>query len=172
MRNIPNVDYKDTEIELKDVSARPILYVSTKAKRTLDDIADATDKAMSQLQTVIKKDKLNVTGPRMTITSNWGDENYEFDVALPVDSSDAPVTDPVKSGTSYGGKTLVTSFTGSPAQLPVARLMLKAYGYTHGYTFDESSEGSGRFYDELTSDPKAAEDNQSFSVYLPVTIQE
>ena len=62
----------------------------------------------------------------------------------------------------------MTSFTGSPAQLPLARLMLKAYAYTHGYVFDESSEGPNRFFDQLTSDPKAEADQQSYTVYLPI----
>ncbi len=172
LATFPNVDYKDQDIQVQDVTAHPILFVSTTAKRTLDDVADATTKAMEQLDATIKKDKLNVTGPRMTVTTNWGDENYDFDIALPVDRADEPVADPVKIGQSYGGKALVTSFTGSPAQLPLMRLLLKAYAYTHGYIFDESSEGNGRFYDELTTkDPAAGDDAQSFSVYLPIQTQ-
>lgn len=172
LATFPNVDYSDQPVEVKDAPLRPILYVSTTAKRTLDDVADATEKAMAQLQAVIKKDKLTVTGPRITITTNWGDENYDFDVALPVDRTDEPLSDPVKAGQIGGGKVLVTSFTGSAAQLPLMRLVLKAYAYTHGYLFDESSEGPGRFYDELTTtDPKAPDDQQSFNVYLPIQIQ-
>jgi hypothetical protein len=173
LATIPNVDYKDQTFELKEVTARPVLYVSTQAKRSLDDVADATDKALTAIQAEIKKDKVNVSGPRMTVTTNWGDENYEFDIALPIDRSDVTPTDPVKVGQSYGGKVLTNSFTGSPAQLPLIRLLLKAYAYTHGYIFDESSQGPGRFYDELTTtDAHAAEDNQSFTVYLPVQIQQ
>lgn len=167
----PNVDYKDQKIALQDETAKPILFVSTTAKRTLDDVSDATEKAMALLQATIKKDKLTVTGPRITITTNWGDENYDFDVALPVDRADAQVADPVKAAQSYAGKALVVSFTGSPAQLPLMRLMLKAYAYTHGYVFDESSEGNGRFYDELTSPPGTADDAQAFSVFLPIQSQ-
>jgi hypothetical protein len=168
----PNVDYKDQKIELQDETAKPIIYVSTTAKRTLDDVSDATEKAMVLLQAVIKKDKLTVAGPRITITTNWGDENYDFDIALPVDRADAQVTDPVKTGQSYAGKALVVSFTGTAAQLPLMRLILKAYAYTHGYVFDESSEGPGRFYDELTTtDPKADESSQSYSVFLPIQSQ-
>lgn len=174
LATIPVVDYKDEKFELKDVAARPILFVSTQAKRTLDDVADATDKAVTEIQAVVKKNNLNVTGPRMTVTTNWGDENYEFDIAFAIDrSEDINLIDPVKLGQSYGGKVLTNSFTGSPAQLPLVRLQLKAYAYTHGYIFDESSQGTGRFYDELTTtDPQAAEDNQSFTVYLPVQIQQ
>jgi len=168
LATFPNVDYKDQQIDVKDVAAQPILFVTTTAKRTLDDVADATDKAMALIQATIKKDKINAVGGRITVTTNWGDENYDFDVAQPVDKADAPVTDPVKAGQSYGGKALVTSFTGSPAQLPLARLMLKAYAYTHGYVFDESSEGPNRFFDQLTSDPKAEADQQSYTVYLPI----
>ncbi len=172
LATFPNVDYKDTQIDVKDVEAKPVLYVSTTAKRTLDEVADATDKAVTAINAVVKKDKLNVTGPRITITTNWGDENYDFDVALPVDHSEGvAVSDPVKAGTTYGGKALVTSFTGSPAQLPLARLMLKAYAETHGYLIDESGEGSGRAYDEVTSPSNAPEDEQSFNVYLPIQIQ-
>jgi len=172
LATFPNVDYKDQTVEVKDVPSKPILFVSTTAKRTLDDVADATDKAVNLIQAVVKKDKLNVNGPRITITTNWGDENYDFDVALPVDNNNAQVADPVKSGQSYGGKALVTSFTGSPAQLPLMRLVLKAYAYTHGYVFDESSEGNGRFFDELNSDPKADADKQAYTVYLPIQAQQ
>jgi hypothetical protein len=171
LATFPIVDYKDTQIDIKDVASHPTLFVSTTAKRTLDEVADATDKAVAAIQGIVKKDKLTVTGPRTTITTNWGDENYDFDIALPVDRNDGALTDPVKAGTSYGGKALVTSFTGSPAQLPLSRLMLKAYAETHGYSFDESGEGNGRPFDELTSQPGAAEDAQSFNVYLPIQQQ-
>jgi len=172
LATFPNVDYKDQEVALKDVEAKPIVYVSTTAKRNLDDVADATDKAIALIQAQVKKDKLNVTGPRITVTTNWGDENYDFDVALPVDHAATTAVDPVKTGNSYGGKALVTTYTGSPAQLPVMRLVLKAYAYTHGYLFDESSEGNGRFFDELsaTDATKAATDQQTFTVYLPVQL--
>ena len=68
---------------------------------------------------------------------------------------------------------MTTSFTGSPAQLPLSRLLLKAYSYTHGYGFDESSQGTGRMYDELTTtDAHAEQDNQSYTVYLPIQVQQ
>jgi hypothetical protein len=170
LATFPNVDYKDTPIEAKDVESKPILFVSTTAKRTLDEVADATEKAVELIQAVVKKNKLTVSGPRMTITTNWGDENYDFDVALPVDQTEG-ATEPVQAGMSYGGRVLVTTFTGSPAQLPLSRLMLKAYADTHGYLIDESGEGPGRAYDEVTSPPESPEDEQSFNVYLPIQVQ-
>jgi hypothetical protein len=168
LATFPNIDYTPQQIDLKDVEKRPIIFISTTAKRTLDDVADATDKAMQALQAQVKKSKINVTGARITITTNLGDENYDFDMALPVDKDDYQVQDPVKMGSIGGSKELVTSFTGSAAQLPALRLTLKAYAYTHGYVFDESSEGPGRFYEETTSDPNAPDDQQTFVVHLPL----
>ncbi|HET8942302.1 MAG TPA: hypothetical protein VFN13_09985 [Rudaea sp.] len=172
LSTFPNVDYSDQEIQVRDVAAVPVIYIPTTAKRNLDDIADAEDKALDLLRATVKKDKLNVTGPARTITTNWGDQNYDFDVALPIDNPDAAVTDPVVLGTGYEGKALATSFTGTAVQLPLSRLKLKAYAYTHGYLFDESSEGKGRFFDEnTTTDPNAASDQQTYTVYLPIQSQ-
>jgi hypothetical protein len=198
MATVPNVDYKDTQIDLKDATSKPTLYVSTTAKRTLDDVADATDKALTEINADIKRYKLTQDGPRITVTTNWGDENYDFDVALPVDKAvdlsqppepeqsaptkkgakapapaPAPANDPVKAGTTYAGKVLTTTFTGSPAMLPELRRLLQAYAMTHGYVYDDSGAGPGRPYDELTTtDANAADDQQSFNVYLPVTVQQ
>lgn len=175
LATVPLVDYKESVIEIVDVVAKPVLLVSTTAKRSLDEVADATDKATGLINDVIKKNKLNVNGPRTTVTTNWGDDTYTFDVLIPVDHNDVPLLPdgPVKAANSYAGKALQNSFTGSPAQLPLVRLMLKAYALTHGYRFDDSTEsGTGRFFDELTTnDPAAADDQQSFNVYLPILTQ-
>ena len=164
LSSVPNLDYKDTTFEVKDVAAQPLLCVSTQAKRSLDEVADATDKALTQIQADIKRGE----------PANAADAPpAEFDVCLPVSRNDIKLTDPVKAVQSYAGKVLTTSFTGSPAQLPLTRLLLKAYALTHGYAFDDSGTGPGRFYDELTTtDAHAAEDNQSFTVSLPVTVQQ
>ena len=208
LASFPNVDYKDVKIDVADVTAKPVLLVATKAKRTLDDVAEATDTAMKQIEAVMKKAGLNAAGPRMTITTNWGEEDYAFTVAVPVDATtftmdkqqytiETPAPKPSSTGDEdenasfqpgdkdndgmlvvegrvraalwYQGKALVTEYTGSPAQLPLLRLMEKAYAETHGYVYAEMAEG--RFWDELTSAPDAAEDQQTFRVYLPIQMQ-
>ena len=208
LASFPNVDYKDVKIDMTDVTARPVLIVATKAKRTLDDVADATDTAVKEIEAVMKKAGLNAAGPHMTVTTNWGEEDYAFSVAIPVDQTSftldkQPYTietptpkasstgdedenatfrpgdkdndgmlvldEKVRAALWYQGKALVTEYTGSPAQLPLLRLMLKAYAETHGYPYAEMAEG--RFWDELTSAPDAAEDQQTFKVYLPIQTQ-
>jgi hypothetical protein len=210
LASFPNVDYKDQKIDITDVTAKPVLLVATKAKRSLEDVADATDTAMKEIEAAMKKTGLSAAGPRMTITTNWGEEDYAFSVAVPVDSTtftmdkqeytiESPmpkasatdddsqdenatlkpgdkdddgmlvIDDKVRAALWYQGKALVTDYTGSPAALPLLRLMEKAYAETHGYPYAEM--GEGRFWDELTSAQDAAEDEQSFRVYLPIQLQ-
>jgi hypothetical protein len=207
LASFPNVDYKDQKIDIADVTAKPVLIVATKAKRTLDDVAEATDTAMKEIEAAMKKTGLVAAGPRMTITTNWGEDDYAFSVAQPVDKTtftmdkqdytiETPtpkpsstgdedenatfkpgdkdndgmlvVDDHVRAALWYQGKALVSELNGSPAQLPLVRLMEKAYAETHGYKYAET--GTGRFWDELTSAPDAAEDAQTFKVYLPIQL--
>ncbi|WP_313917923.1 hypothetical protein [Tahibacter sp.] len=73
----------------------------------------------------------------------------------------------VLARTGYAGKALVTTWTGSPAGLPLTRLALKAYAMSLGYRFNENSN---RYFDVMLTDPAAvADDEQQFKVYLPIT---
>lgn len=87
----PNVDYKDQEIKEEDVAAVPMLFVSTKAPRSLDEVEMATTDAVTKIQAFMAKVGLNQAGPVRTITSNWGDQNYAFDVAIPVDKASVTI---------------------------------------------------------------------------------
>ena len=209
LAGFPNIDYKDQKIDVVDVAARPVFLVATKAKRSLDEVADATSTAVSEIEAEMKKAGLTQAGPRMTITTNWGEEDYAFSVAIPVsaanytlDKKDYTIETPVPPASAtdsggddegqaptfnagdkdhagmlvvggnvraalwYQGKALVSDYTGSAAALPLLRLGQKAYAETHGYKYAEA--GLGRSWDELTSAPDAAVDQESFKVYLPI----
>jgi hypothetical protein len=87
MASIPNIDYNKMVPSIVDQPAKPILFVSTTAPRTLDDVDTASDKAMGEIQAAAKKLGVNITSPRITFTTNWGDQNYTFDVAAEIDAT-------------------------------------------------------------------------------------
>ncbi|MEO8669714.1 MAG: hypothetical protein ABI411_00290 [Tahibacter sp.] len=87
LASIPNVDYTATDIFVGDVTAHPELFVSTTAPRSLDDVAYETGKAMDEIKAVIKKAGVNSVGPHSIFTTEWGDENYVYDVAQAIDSA-------------------------------------------------------------------------------------
>lgn len=107
LAGFPNTDYSDQQIAIADVAAQPVLLVSTKAKRTLDDVSDATNAALTQIADAIKKLGVNVTGPFMTITTDWGEDDYTFSVAVPIDAATLTL-----NGQSYTLETPVRSDEG------------------------------------------------------------
>jgi len=86
---VPNIDYSELIPYIAQTQPTPVLLVPTSIARKdgLEGFEAATDKAVAQLQATAKKLGVNVTGPRIVFTTNYGDQTYTFDVALPIDNS-------------------------------------------------------------------------------------
>ncbi len=87
LANIPNIGYKDLNPVLVDTELKPVLIVSTRAPRKLDDIAVATNKALDRIHAAMKKLGAEQAGPYVTMTTDWGAESYSFDIAVPINTS-------------------------------------------------------------------------------------
>ncbi len=96
LASIPHIDYNILTPEIVQRPQKPVLFVSTTAKRSLEDVADATDAATKKLHAAMKKLGVKQAGPVTTFTTNFGDTKYDFDVAIPIDSSTLKI-----DGTSY-----------------------------------------------------------------------
>lgn len=219
LATMPNFDYKAlSDIAYVDVPIDNILYVSTTADRNITAVDNAMSLALTDIETAIKANKLEAAGPSRMITTNFGSEKYEFDIAIPVRvaapvvegeaAADAPATDPaapvepaavdpaaapiaaapvatdpaapvipvappaltgltlpanVLAGQSYGGRALMTEYTGHPATLPLVRDMLRSFAAAHGDTVHD------RAYEEhLTTMTETSADEARFKVYWPI----
>ncbi|KGI77841.1 hypothetical protein [Oleiagrimonas soli] len=87
LAGVPNIMYDDLNPKLVDTPEQPVLYVSTEAKRNLTEVDAATATAMTQIQDAMKKLGVKQAGPRIIFTTNYGDQSYKFDVAVPIDTS-------------------------------------------------------------------------------------
>lgn len=89
LAGVPNVDYSSLVPSIEQTQPVPVLLVSTSIARKegLDGLNDAIGKATGEIQAAAKKLGVNITGPRILFTTNYGDQTYTFDVALPIDSS-------------------------------------------------------------------------------------
>lgn len=86
---VPNVNYGDLIPYIRQTEQTPVLLVpaSIQRKDGIDGLNDTVNKAVAQIQAAAKKLGVNVTGPRILFTTNYGDTTYTFDVAMPIDSS-------------------------------------------------------------------------------------
>ena len=89
LAQVPNIDYSKLIPYVDKTQPTPVLLVSTSIERKggLDALNDAVDKATSEIQAAAKKLNVNVTGPRILFTTNYGDQTYNFDVALPISAT-------------------------------------------------------------------------------------
>ncbi len=91
---MPNFDYKMLEIERVDVAPERILYVSTSSDRNITAVENAMIAALEALRRTLADNRLEATGPARLVTTSFGSEKYEFDVAIPfraqADESAAP----------------------------------------------------------------------------------
>jgi len=206
LATVPNADYRDQDIQVVEIVGQPMLFVSTRSPRTLDEVEEAADAAAARIEAVMAKAGLTAAGPRRTITTNFADDSYSFDIAIPVSASTFTLDrqtytiaastngggaaefledetasntfrvgemdnkgylvldDDVRATVSYSGLALVTDYSGSPAALPLLRLMEKAFADTHGYQYSEID--GGRFWDEVVAIDESGE--ATYRVYLPV----
>lgn len=89
LAGVPNIDYSQLVPYIEQTQPTPVLLVSTSIKRKdgMEAVEEAVTKARGQVDAAAKKLGVNVTGSRILITTNYGDQNYSFDVAFPIDSS-------------------------------------------------------------------------------------
>ena len=96
LASIPNVSYNDLQPRIVETKPQAVLFVSTRAKRTLEDVSSATQKALTEIDAAMKKLGVTQAGPRITVTTDYGDQNYAFDIAVPINTSTLTV-----AGQSY-----------------------------------------------------------------------
>ncbi|TBR38798.1 MULTISPECIES: polyketide cyclase [Dyella] len=89
LASVQNIDYSKLIPYIEQTQPTPVLLVSTSIERKggLEALDEATAKAEQEIQAAAKKLGVTVTGPRIIYTTNYGDQNYTFDVALPISAS-------------------------------------------------------------------------------------
>ena len=90
LAGVANVDYSDLMPRIAQSQPTPVLFVTRHIDRSkggsevLDDILAQSD---TELRAQAKKLGVNVTGPAVLFITNYGDPDFDFNVALPIDSS-------------------------------------------------------------------------------------
>lgn len=93
LASVPNIDYGKLIPYIDQTKPTPVLLVSSSIARNegLAGLDEATGNAEKEIQAAAKKLGVNVVGPRIIFTTNYGDQNYTFDVAMPIDATSLTV---------------------------------------------------------------------------------
>lgn len=90
LAGVANVDYSGLMPKIVQSQPAPVLFVTRHIDRSKGG-TEALDDAMSQADTELKAEAkklgVNVTGPSILFITNYGDPDFDFEVALPIDSS-------------------------------------------------------------------------------------
>lgn len=90
LAGVANVDYSDLLPKIGQTQPTPVLLVTRhidRSKGGTEALDDAMTQADTELKAQAKKLGVNVTGPSILFITNYGDPDFDFEVALPIDSS-------------------------------------------------------------------------------------
>lgn len=163
VETFPDIDIAGIDIQLVDVSAKPILYVTASSTQDISAISRAYTDAYSLIAPALEAAKLSPAGPLMGIDNYWDDRGYGFDAAIPVERTDLDVKAPVQAGQTYAGRAVRVHYIGPYSGLVEAQRKGAAFALVHGLKQHD------RVYTEFVSDPDTTPEAELISdTYLPV----
>ncbi|HXH00800.1 MAG TPA: SRPBCC family protein [Xanthomonadaceae bacterium] len=161
---VPNFDYalsgsKMAGMKMLERPAEDLLFVSSTVDRNDDAMKSQMRSNLEWIRKVIATNGLEAAGPLRIITTEFGRESYDFDIAVPVrrrtgaaaadsDATDAAVAapaapagapmslkleGPVEYLQSKPGRVVTAGYTGYMLELANIRDALRAWALTQGY---------------------------------------
>ena len=118
LAGVANVDYSGLVPKIAQSQPTPVLFVTRHIDRSkggsevLDDILA---QSQTELKAQAKKLGVNVTGPAILFITNYGDPDFDFDVALPIDSSTLTINGQSEQLTAPVAPTLDATAAAEPA---------------------------------------------------------
>lgn len=148
---LPMTDWTDLDIEIIVVESQPLVYVSTVSSWEVDEIGRAFAAANSQVARFIAAQGLEQAGPPVAITTGRSDEEWQFDVGIPITAVPAEVeideSSTVRIRDTRDGRVARAISVGPYANISADWGKVRAWLAAHGY--DEA----GLPWEEYVSDP-------------------
>ncbi|HSR64259.1 MAG TPA: SRPBCC family protein [Xanthomonadaceae bacterium] len=152
LASVPNADYRAQGVRIGDLKivdrpAEDLLVVNAGAiARDQDKLKAAMNADMEWIKRSIDASGLTAAGPMRIVSTEFGTQNYTFDVVVPVRrggdatavAADVPLTGlklqgPVKYVHAGPVRAASASYTGYMMELENAHNMLRAWALTNGY---------------------------------------
>ncbi len=164
---LPRADWTDLEIEVVDVEAHPLIFVSSASSWDVGDIGKTFSAAKKQVLRLIESSELEPVGPPVAITTSVSDEEWRFDAGIPVaappEDGDLEPESLVKVGETPRGRVVRTTSVGPYGNLSKEWEKTRAWAAVHGL------EEAGLGWEEYVSDPADNPEDQLITrLFLPI----
>jgi len=143
----PDADFSDLEIEQVETAAEPILYISTSSGASSSAIASALGTAYGEISRFMASKGLDHVGMPMSISHAWDEDSYQFDAAIPVDTTQLTPTGNIRLGYTPSGVAIRAVHVGPYKTLD------QTYDKLIAYMAVNRLEQSGVSWEHYVSDP-------------------
>ncbi len=159
--SLPAADFQSPEIEITQLGAQDILFITAGSSQHTQDIATAMTAAYAEISTFMISAGISMAGQPMAITRSWQDGGYEFDAAIPVDIIPAALTGDIRSGQSPSGTAVRAVHHGSYTEMMPTYEKMAAYISAHGL-----KQGIVSWEHYITDPANTAEQDMITHVYI------
>jgi len=161
--SLPGEDFSNLNVEVLDMEALDILYVSYGASQQLGDIEDVLDTAYREISAFVTENELEINGGRMAITRAWDKEGYRLDAAIPVILKPIELTGNVRAGQSPFGPSVRVIHRGPYERMTPSYAKLAAYMAAH-----DLKEGAVSWEQYVSGPLQAPDENLITHIYFQI----
>jgi len=145
--SLPKADFSGLTFETTTSPAEPLVLLAVRSANDANAIGVALGVAYSRLSGFVTAQGLRQAGPPVAIYYGESGGTLSMDAALPVDRTDVPLAEPIRTGRTFDGAVVKAVHYGDYTGLPAAREQLRAYLATAGL------EQGGPMWEQYVSDP-------------------
>lgn len=148
------------------VTVEPMTYYYKSYELGFEEInSNLFASTYGEISAFLGKDMAKVSAPPLALFNKWDEANQraEMEIGIPV-ASEMVATEPILSGTTYGGKALKVTFKGDYSDTGNAHWFIDAYLKDHGMTM------AGAPWESYVTDPELEPDTANWitEIYYPI----
>ena len=159
--SMPAADFSDLEVDVVDVEALDILYVTTQINNDASEISDSLASAYGEITAFMAASGLAIESQPLAITRTLGDTGFQIEAAIPVSQVPAETTGNIRSGKTPYGRAVRAIHHGSLDRLIETHQKLDAYLQANGLI-----PGAVTWEQYMTNPGTTAEDTMVTHIYV------
>jgi len=152
--SLPASEFSDLDVEIVEVEALDILYISQNANLNSLEFTASLTAAYKEISLFMTEKDIELVSQPMAISSDWDEQGYQFDAAIPVLMQDVELSGNVRSGRSPSGRAVRVVHRGSHDRMAPSYEKLAAYMAAHGLSEGRIS------WEHYISDPNETPENE------------